>query len=374
MLRHQYASGIEKCSNVVQEFSIADLAKFQDILFPSTWINTSSHQPWNANEEGNPFPSKEWLILLWEFIDSISSKTECQIKILKAIESWHIIPTTHNCLVPVSMGKTVLNVSTYLNSDTPQDKHIRGLLEKLGCPQLNHTILISSFSAFSTSGGATAVRKHYLAMVQSTKDVLRLLHETLNGDKREETTLTNHEIERLLVFLQSDLSSLSGSLLRELPFYQTISTTYTRLSGHNTVYEVPASVPGDDLQVLSTETNCIFLRQAPKFAELYRHTGVKPASSVEFYIHIVLKYFNHLTPNGRENHLKYVRDHLLNYSHDGYEAMLLVMKQLSFIPDHSGALRPAKEFYDPDDKVFQEFVSKMKFPQSRLTPSSGKNF
>ena len=374
LLRYQYASGIEKCSKVVQEFSIADLAKFQDILFPSTWINTSSHQPWNANEEGNPFPTKEWLILLWEFIDSISSKTECQINILKAIESWHIIPTTHNCLVPVSMGKTVLNVSTYLNSDTPQDKHIRGLLEKLGCPQLNHTILISSFSAFSTSGGATAVRKHYLAMVQSTKDVLRLLHETLNGDKREETTLTNHEIERLLVFLQSDLSSLSGSLLRELPFYQTISTTYTRLSGHNTVYEVPASVPGDDLQVLSTETNCIFLRQAPKFAELYRHTGVKPASSVEFYIHIVLKYFNHLTPNGRENQLKYVRDHLLNYSHDGYEAMLLVMKQLSFIPDHSGALRPAKEFYDPDNKVFQEFVSKMKFPPKPFDSIEWKEF
>ena len=374
LFRDQFANGIEKCSKVVQQFSIADLAKFQEILFPSTWINTSSHQPWNANEEGNPFPSKEWLILLWEFIDSISSKKESQINILKEIESWHIIPTTHNCLVPVSMGKTVLNVSTYLNSDKPQDKIIRGLLVKLGCPQLNHTILISSFSSFSASGGATAVRKHYLAMVQSTEDVLRLLHQTLNGDKREQTTLTNNEIERLLVFLQSDLSGLSCSLLRDLPFYQTISTTYTRLSSHNTVYEVPASIPGDDLQVLSTGTNCIFLRQAPKFAELYRHIGVEPASSVEFYIRIVLKYFNHLTPNGRENHLKYVRDHLLNYPHDDYEAILSVMKQLSFIPDHSGALRPANEFYDPNNKVFHEFVSKMKFPPKPFDSIEWKEF
>ncbi len=95
---------------------------------------------------------------------------------------------------------------------------------------------------------------------------------------------------------------------------------------------------------------------------------------MEFYIHIVLKYFNHLTPNGRESHLKYVRDRLLNHYHDGYEAMLLVMKQLSFIPDHSGALRPAKEFYDPDNKVFQEFVSKMKFPPKPFDSIEWKEF
>ena len=370
LLRYQYATGIEKCSKVVREFSIADLAKFQDILFPSTWINISSHQPWNANEEGNPFPSKEWLILLWEFIDSITSKKKSQVNILKAIESWHIIPTTHNCLVPVSMGKTVLNVSTYLNSDTPQDKIIRGLLEKLGCPQLNHTILISSFSAFSTSGGATAVRKHYLAMVQSTEDVLRLLH----GDMREETTLTNQEIERLLVFLESDLSSLSCSLLRDLPFYQTIIGTHTRLSGDLAVLEVQDNVPRDDLQVLSSLSSSMFLRHAPKLADLYRHIGIKQTSLVEFYIRIVLTYFNHLTPKGRVKHLTFVRNNLLHRYCENYEALLAIMKQLSFIPDHSDVLRPAREFYDPDNKVFAKFISNEKFPPKPFDSIEWKPF
>ena len=376
LLRHHYTSGVETtCSNVLQEFLIPHLAKFQNILFPSTWINTaSSHQPWNPNQEGKLFPSKEWLILLWEFIDSLSSKKENQTNILKQIESWHIIPTTENCLAPILMGKTVLNVSTYLNNDTYQNKIIRGLLVKLGCPQLNHTILISTFSSFSASGGATAVRKHYLAMVQSTEDVLGLVHRTVNDVMRQKIALTSNEIEQLLMFLQSDLSRLQVILLQNLPFYQTISGIYTQLSNCNTVYEVPPSVPGDDLQLLSTVTNCTFLCQAPKLADLYKHIGVKPASSGEFYKRVVLKFFNQLTPKGRENHLKYVRDHLLNYCYDGYEALLNIMKQLPFLPDHSGVLYPAKEFYDPDNKVFQEFVSKMKFPPKPFDSVEWKGF
>jgi hypothetical protein len=358
----------------MKTFHLSDLAKFQAVVYPSSWINTASHQPWNPDEQGNTFPSKEWLILLWEFIDAVSSKIESVSNILKEIANWHIVPTTHNCLVPVSIGKTVLNVSTHLNSDSTRDKTIRALLVKLGCPQLKHTILISSFSTFSSSGGATAVRKHYLAMVQSTEDVLRLLHQTLNSVMKKEATLANHEIERLLMFLQSDLSGLSCSLLRSLPFYQTINSTYTRLSSGNTVYEVPDGVPGDDLQVLSTVTNCSFLRHAPKLVELYQHIGIQPASSAEFYIRIVLKYFNHLTPKGRENHLEYVRDHLLNYYYDGYEAVLSVMKQLSFIPDHSDILRPAKDYYDPDNKVFKTFVPKWKFPPKPFDSTEWRGF
>ena len=379
-LRHHYASGLDKCSNVVQELLIPDLTKFEAILFPSSWINTSSHQPWKPNEEDDTIPSKAWLKKLWEFIDYVSKNCEQKenesktTHILQEIMGWHIIPTTQNCLVPVSMGKTVLNVSTYLNSDSPQDENIRALLVKLGCPQLNHKILISSSSRTSSPTGATAVRKQYLAMVQSTEDVLGLLHQTLNGDIRELTALTNHEIERLLMFLQSDHSRLQCPFLRNLPFYQTISGTYTRLSDRDTVYEVPAGVPEDDLQVLAKVTNFIFLRQVPKLADLYKYIGVKPASSVEFYISIILKYFNHLTPKGRENHLKYVRDHLLNHTHDGYDAVLVVMKQLAFIPDDSGVLHSAKEFYNPEDKVFQEFVSVTKFPPKPFNSKEWKEF
>ena len=384
LLRRRYASDIEKCSNVVREFLIPDLAKFQTVLFPPTWINTASHQPWNPNEQGSRFPSKEWLVLLWQFIDAISksengSKTSGEDEskassILNEIITWHIIPTTHNCLVPVSMSKTVLNVSTYLNSDSFQDTVRRGVLVKLGCPQLNHTILISSSSRSSNPTGATAVCKHYLAMVQSTEDVLGLLHQTLNGDMREETTLTKHEIERLLMFLQSDFSRLSCSLLRNLPFYQTISCTYTRLSGNHAVFEVPDDVPRDDLQVLSSVTRSIFLRQAPKLADLYRYIGIEQASSMDFYMGIVLKYFNHLTPEGRLNHLTFVRDYLLHKHYSGYKALLSVMKQLSFIPDRLGVLRPAEEFYDPSNKVFGKFIPNEKFPPTPFDSTEWKEF
>ena len=372
-LIHRYTSNVEKCSDLMQEFLISDLAKFKANLFPSSWINTASHQPWKPNRQGSTFPSREWLILLWEFIDTISSKKEYESNVLEEIMSWHIIPTTHDYLVPVSMGKTVLNVSTHLNKDSTKDEVIRGLLLKLGCPQLNHTILMSPSSP--SFGGALEVQKQYLAMVQSTGDVLGLLDQTFkNGNTTKDAKLQSHEMERILKFLQNDLYNLSCSSLQNLPFYQTISRSYTRLSGSKTVYEVPANVPGDDLEALSSLTSSIFLRQAPELTELYQYIGIKQVSEVMFYIDIVLKHFNHLTPQGRTIHLKYVRDNILRENCDDYATLLSFLKHLPFIPDHLGVLRPAMEFYDPDNKVFRKFVPNEKFPSKPFDSKEWKEF
>ena len=374
-VRHLYSNNIENCSNVMRTFRIPDLAKFQEILFPLPWINNVSQQSWNPEEQPDTFPSKEWLALLWQFIDDISGKKNCQGNILKDIMDWHIIPTSNNCLTPVSKGKTVLNASTYSNSNSPQDKVIRELLVKVGCPQLNHKILTSPSSKFSRSGGTTEIFEHYLAMVQSTEDVLGLLHQNVNSNTRE-ASLTYHEIKHLLLFLQCNLSNLRRPLLRDLPFYQTINWDYTSLGSMVNVFEVPEDIPRDDLQTLSRLTNSIFLRQAPRFAELYKYIGVKAASSVELYTSIILKNFAYLTPKGRENHLKYVRDFLLHQYRNGCEAqdLLHFMRQLPFIPDHSGVLHPAREFYDQDNKVFKVFVPKEKFPSKPFDSPDWKEF
>ena len=81
-----------------------------------------------------------------------------------------------------------------------------------------------------------------------------------------------------------------------------------------------------------------------------------------FHIDIVLQHFNHLTPQGRTIHLNYVRDNILRENCDDYATLLSVLKHLHFIPDHSGVLHPAMEFYDPDNKVFRKFVPNEKFP------------
>ena len=373
VLQHHYVRSIGKCAGVMREFLMSDLAKFQAILFPSEWINSTSHQSWKPNEEDTTAPSKEWLVLLWEFIYTIYSKVENK-NVLEEIVNWHIIPTTHDCLVPLSMGKTVLDASNHLNSDSPQDKLIRALLVKLGCPQLNEAILTSPLSRFPTSSGSIEVRRHYLAFVQSTKDVLTLLDKTLSCDQKSDVKLQNQEIERLLMFLQSDLSNLSQSLLRRLPFYQTILNAHTRLPDDTTVYEVPSTIPRDDLEFLFTTKNSIFLSQAPKLEDLYKYIGIKQASSGEFYTYIVLKHFSNLTPHGREIHLKYVRDKIQYQLFDDFEALLSALKRLPFIPDQSGILRPAKEFYDPDVVVFKSFVATGKFPHKPFDSKEWNEF
>ena len=377
-IRTLFVSDVNKCSSIVKEFDIPHLSKFKNALFPSTWSDSITHQAWDPSAKSGSIPSKEWLELLWDFIHDVSSKKK-ESNVLQSISTWPIIPTTQSCLVPVSMSKTVLNVSSFLNNDSIVDGNRRRLLAKLGCSELQKIHITSrSSSSFVNSTGSEAVLKHYLALVQSAKDVLGLLDFALNKNgSQAETNLSDQEIEILLMFLQSDVSSLPESLLLKLPFYQTIGGKYTRLSSCRTVYEVPNNLPLQDIQVLADIENCVFLRQAPKLGDLYKYIGIQQASSVHFYLRIVLKYFNHLTPVGREAHLKYIRDYLLpvlRSNQQEYNQLISALQELPFIPDHSGALHRACEFYDPQNEVFSAFVPKEKFPQKPFDSKDWEEF
>lgn len=377
IIRVLFVSNIKKCSSIVKEFDIPHLSKFKNDLFPSTWSNSTTHQPWDPSTKSGSIPSKEWLELLWDFIHDVSSKKE-ESDVLQSISTWPIIPTTRSCLVPVSMSKTVLNVSSFLNDDSFVDGNRRRLLVKLGCSELQKIRITSRSYSFVNSTGSEAVLKHYLALVQSAKDVLGLLNFALNKNGSQgETNLSDQEIENLLMFLQSDVSSLPGSLLLKLPFYQTISRKYTRLSTSSTIYEVPDDLPLQDLQVLADIANCVVLRQAPKLRDLYKYIGIQQASSVHFYLHIILKYFNHLTPVGRECHLKYIRDYLLPVvrpNQQDHDKLISTLRELPFIPDHSGALHRACEFYDPQNKVFLKFVPRQNFPPKPFDSEDWEEF
>ena len=81
-----------------------------------------------------------------------------------------------------------------------------------------------------------------------------------------------------------------------------------------------------------------------------------------------------MTPQARIVHLNYVRDNILRENCDDYATLLSVLKHLHFIPDHSGVLHPAMEFYDPDNKVFRKFVPNEKFPPKPFDSKECKEF
>ncbi|XP_046843292.1 sacsin-like [Xenia sp. Carnegie-2017] len=372
LLQSFYSTYLNKCHDVLHEFHLSDLAQYLERLYPSSWIHSIVHQPWKPDESNNEHPKKEWLVLLWKFIVNeirdkrVSNKVNCHI--LECIRNWHIIPTTNCCLAPLSQGKTVLNVNSELSHDSFSDSVIRSILVKLGCPQLDKSIIDSVFT--TREKRIVAVCRHYLALVQSTKDVLGLLSTYVN--KSNKIPLRHDEIERLLVFFQTGLHTLHTSTLRNLPFYQTIHGAYTCLSGNHTVFEIPEDFPKDDLDVLSQVAHIITLQSAPKLGELYRYIGVKTASSVEFYRDIVLKHFRYLTEQGRINHLRFIKERLI-YGNSG-KMLLAFLKTLPLIPDRKGVLHLANYFYEPDNIVFKNFVPEDRFPPSSFHLLEWRNF
>lgn len=370
-----FESNVTKCSGIVQDFDISHLSKFKDAV-PINWIDSAVHQPWNPSAKSDSRPSKEWLKLLWEFIHHLSFKTG-NTDILGSIDSWPIIPTTQNCLVTVSMSKTVLNVSSILNCDSKVDGERRKVLTKLNCPQLENTIMPSQ-QDFRHGTGSAAVLKHYLALIQSPTDVLYLLDHTMSKENgQSQAKLSDEEIQQLLTFLQSDVRNLSYTSLRNLPFYKTIHGNHVRLSTYHIAYEIPVDQPSNELNTLSKVTNCVFLYQAPMLKALYESIGIQQASSVYFYLSIVFKHFSQLTSPGRISHLQYVRDSLmpslLAKQHD-HQLLLHALKELRFIPDKSGLIHQACKFYDSRNKVFSAFLKKEMFPPCPFDADEWKEF
>lgn len=370
-----FDSDIKKCSGIVKEFDIIHLSKFKDAVLPLEWQDDPTvHQPWNPTADS--VPSKEWIQLLWKFIHHVSS-TKDENEILESIRTWPIIPTKENCLVPVAMSKTVLNASSLVNSDSSVDSNRRDLLSKLNCPQLQDS-LMPHRDDFRNSTGSATVLKHYLALIQSPKDILGLLDHTFSKNNgQEQTKLNDGEIQELLMFLQSDISSLSTVLLKKLPFYKTTKGKHTHLPTTRTVYEIPYGVPQNDFDILSEVANCVFLSQAPMLRTLYAYIKIQEASSVQFYLSIVLKHFNQLTPVGREYHLKYIRDVLLPglpSKKVEYQLLTSALKALPFIPDQSGTLYCACKYYDARNTVFATFLPKEMFPPAPFDSDEWQDF
>ena len=352
---------------VFKRFDTSSVEPFLIQVFPSKWFACDRHVPWYLNE-GDTF-SVEWLVMLWEMIQATyrerQSSFEDESNILRPFENWPVIPTTKGTLAPVSLGKTVLDVSPRIYDD---DRMVR-ILCKLGSAEFDFGVL-SKLS----KDDVLQIVSPYLAKPYSRQDVITVLH-YLSKANEFHCDLLQCEIVTLLRFLQEDTTTVfcNQSLLRKLPFYKALDKKLVCLHSYAFAYvvDVPECVPLHEVEKRVERESCVLLEAIHEIEPLYKALDISYLSQVEVFVKYVLPNLDCMSHNGIHAVLTYIRDTLLvtTKSQSERNTLLSALQEANILTGDDRGLYPARMFYDPENPVFKAMLSPDCFPPGEYQQS-----
>ena len=350
-------------SGVVKRFDTLQFEPFLMHILSPKMYSCGRHISWEGT------PTKEWLRLLWQLI--YTSYQECQASlnataddardVLLVLEDWPILPTTRSTLAPLTLGKTIIDLSGLLYDDTLSE-----ILRKLGCPEIDYSLMPNVDKAEMSQ-----ILTPHLARPHSRQDLLTVL-QFVSSREDFANTLTENEIFQLLRFIQEDITAVysNKTLLRALPFFKSLDGNYVRLRDYENsfVLDISHSFPLNKIEAGLEDDGCVLLQVVSEIEPLYKALDVPYISQVDVFVKYFLPNFEIMSQESRFSLLKYVKDNLLVAVKNSSErtTLLKVLTSISLLPDESGILRPANEFYDPENKVFQAMLEASSFPSTEF--------
>ena len=348
-------------SNIgVREFNVTSLASFLSHIVPCHWQGIDAFVKWEPGENGTP--TIKWMERLWEFLCVDTKSSE---RLLDPLGPWPLLPTSSGQLVPIALAKKVLDLSPS-DSWSPQQYMVVTILRKLSCQEVNREIVKE-----------TRVLKSYVAVPHKPEDVIAVLEHQV----KEHTVsglLNKDERIYLLEFFQSDIESLNGlqkAAIKRLPFFTSTGGDAVSIDHAQAVYVVPPGIPQEESEVWMNATDSIFLAPCGRLEELYTNLGVKVQSQVSCYVNFIFPHFSTLCAETRLSHLEYIKNVVLYRLDENDERIIVAaLKTLSFIPDASGKLHKASNFYDPENPVFKIMLKDNMFPSTPFRESMWLSF
>lgn len=350
-------------SKVFKRFDTISIAPYLIQLLPSKWFAGDKHVSWEPSD--SCIPSVEWLTTLWELIiltykerQSSFEDKEDPSETLRPLEDWPIIPTSNGTLAPLSLSKTVLDLSTRIYNE---DRLVR-ILCKVGSAQLDFSVLPKV-----DKDEASLIASPHLAKPYSRQDVISVIHYLSKGDDFK-CELGQGEIVTLLRFLQEDVTTVysNQSLLRKLPLYKTLNGKFVSLDSYafSYVVDLPQCVSLADIEARIEKESCVLLEVIQEIEPLYKALDISQLSQVDVFVKYILPNLDAMSERGLQEVLLYIKDTLLFTVKSSSEKSILLdaLCEARIFPDKSDTLVPVSHFYDPENPVFTELLSPGDFP------------
>ena len=372
---------------VLSSFTIGGLVKLLGDELPADKLcNTGCHVEWNLQD--SDLPREEWLIRVWQFLNSqtndafdqqhTSDEEETETvkvtlahsvaEILQPLNGWCLIPArtpTRRYLVPISMASTVIDFQ-----DLPLALYLlRDVLRKLHLPELD-LLEISVTAGQKCVILKSDILRELVTTVDKPRMVLGVVHALI---ARRTVALSTSERHCLLSYfndhVQLLLSDPAGNVdrLKDLPVYTTVCDDVIQLTG-NVAYTLPPGVPTNGMDVWRNRSGIVFLWQDATLEMLYAAVGCAPITLCDVYCEFIFQHIEYLSRDDRIAHLHYIyMTYMDTQSHDILDTdrtrVVSMLRELAIIDAGPGEdMRPVSDFYDPDNTVFRSMLPAESFP------------
>ena len=342
-------------------------------------------------------PNGLWISRVWSFLatiwksvvndasrrlESISTRIR---SMLKPLSNWSILPATQtvllprsddanaceevtkNILVPVKLAESVLDFTDIVHFSGP----LVNALRRLGLPELNCNVLLVTGMSRSAWMDSCFLARQVVSSLKTPASLLTSLEHKMSSSphslvgrlKPDDCVIILKYFSDNVVCLQNSLGS--NSTLKKLPFYPSTHGDLISLHQHQRVCVLPDGVPTNEMDVVQSKLDVVFLKAVPSLFALYQFLAFGSISPVDVYCNYILVLFTAFSEDVRLAHLTYVRDTLLPSTSANKEDEYRVLNRLrssEIITTKGGDLKRASYFYDPCNDIFKAMLTGEMFP------------
>ena len=295
------------------------------------------------------------LKLFWWYISSQGFLFLSCSCVTEYYNSKPIIPAADGLVYPPRLSKCVLNESDDSN------KSVISVMKMLGYSTDNFSATINLKPSISS----------LLLHVSSASDVIKCLQLRPPTIDKSELKFTPEEASHFISLLSlcDEIPAPVAELLKSLPLFQTVDSTFITLSEGKRFYIKPMDpeVPSEGIISIQRETKELVLQppgiQADQFYKKIisekAYLSAQPGSA-KFYIQYLIPNFIFLSDKESVIHLKYIRDHWMLYiwqQNEDWKNVIELLGTTPLIPIEGKRLK-VSAFYNPQVKFHAVFNTK----------------
>ena len=376
-------------SGAVRKFMLDDFSRLLDEELKTDFKMNDEIVVADIKQLNEMLPIKHWLRYAWTFLrkrfeewkQTKSIQMHCRaskemglvaMRFLEQISGWCLFPVERHIRGTSPSKQYCLMRINRASQAVDTGEGMRHIIDELGLPVPSSLFVdyheVNMYAQRSDSSSSLNSRM-LKDMAANTEDVNAFIDALTAECQRKNhgfpglSTNSAHELLRSFTKRARYIIGRNQDSLRNLPLWEDVSGNLRIRSSAAACQLVSRHMPTYGTASLQDKYNTILLKEHEDLTDIYRIAAVRAQNDAKVYCNLILKHFYELQPEERFAHLSYLKD---KYKRNMLEPVILKKLMNTRIIEKNGILAYAREFYDPDVKLFNVMLKENDFPPMKF--------